>query len=837
VWEEEPLAPLDLRLVPAALAAWAGSALGLRGGHLAWWVAAACGLLLAVAAAAGLWRHGDHPAGPRIASTRRDPIGPPGDTVGRRGAVLAGVLAAVTVLGCSTLVAALAVVRAHRDPLVAAGDRGDWAVVDLVTAADPVPVPTRFGGGSAAGDGQDGTGRQPGDPSRAAGSDQRWRIPATAEQATVRGVRWRSAVAVTVFGTGRGWAGLAAGSRFTVSGTVGRDDFSILPGATLQAIGSPVLTRGPPWWLGWAVVARHRLVASAGVLDVDRAGLLRGLVVGDTAGITAQLTDDAKTTGLTHLVAVSGSHVAVVCGLVVVLLRRFGPRVAATGAGMTLVGLILLVGPAPSVLRAALMGAVGVAAVFVGRERAALPALAGTVVLLLLLDPSLALSFGFALSVQATAGLVLFAPGWTRALCRRGVPRGWAQVLVLPVAAQVATAPVIAALSGSVSLVAIPANIAAALVVAPALVVGLLCCAVGPWWAAGGRGLARLDGPLLGWITGVAHRLARMPDATLAWSAGAGGVLALALITAVGLVALRSRWIRLGAMAAACGLLLAVLPMRAASPGWPLAGWLITACEVGQGDGMVLSTGVPQTAVVVDTGPDPGLIDACLDRLGVTVIPMLVLTHLHADHVGGLAGAIEGRRVGTIGVGPDRDPAAAWGDVTVTAAGNGIPVVPLQPGMRWQEGDLTLEVLGPAMPFRGTDSDPNNDSVVMMAIDRGVRILMTGDIEKPAQRDLLDRRADLHADVLKEPHHGSAKILPEFLEAVDPKVSVIGVGPDNDYGQPSPTALNDLAAVGVRTILRTDLDGDAQVGLGPDGLVTAIRGPTLHGSRSAAAGD
>ena len=327
------------------------------------------------------------------------------------------------------------------------------------------------------------------------------------------------------------------------------------------------------------------------MLGADPGGLLRGLVVGDTGGIDQQLSDDARTTGLTHLVAVSGSHVAVVCGLVVVLLRRFGPRLATAGAGLTLLGLVVLVGPQPSVLRAALMGVVGMLAVFVGRERAALPALSASVIVLLVFDPSLALSFGFALSVQATAGLVLLAPGWTNALSRKGIPRGWAQLLVVPVAAQLATAPVIAALTGAVSLVSVPANIAAAAVVGPALIVGLVCCAVGPWWPAGGRELARVDGPLLGWITGVAHRLARIPDATVAWSAGTGGVVGLAVIIVAGVVGLRSRRVRIGALAAICGALLAVVPIKVVSPGWPLAGWLLTACEVGQGDGMVLVHG------------------------------------------------------------------------------------------------------------------------------------------------------------------------------------------------------------------------------------------------------
>ena len=748
----------------------------------------------------------------------------------------AGIVAAVAALGCAAALAAFAALRAGRDRLIGAGDREDWATVDLVAKADPVAVETPFGGSSTGTDDNDGTGWDSADRGPDPPTTQRWRVEAASERAVIRGETWPSAVTVTVFGTGPGWAGLTAGDRFRVSGAVGRDAYAILPGATIQAVGVPAVTRGPPWWMAWAVTARHRLALSAGVLDQDPAGLLRGLVVGDTGGISPGLADDARTTGLTHLVAVSGSHVAVVCGLVLVLLRRFGPRVAAIGAGATLVGLIVLVGPQPSVLRAALMGSVGILAAFVGRERAALPALCGTVILLLFVAPELALSFGFALSVQATAGLVLLAPGWTAALRRRGVPRGWAQLLVVPVAAQLATAPIIAALSGAVSLVSIPANIAAAVVVAPALIIGLLCCAAGPWWAPGGRGLARVDGPLLGWITGVAHRLARLPEASVGWSAGVGGVLGLAALILVGLVAMRSRRIRIGAAAAACGALLAVIPWRAVSPGWPLGGWLLTACEVGQGDGMVLSTGESGTAVVIDTGPDPAPMDACLDRLGITTIPMLVLTHLHADHVDGLRGAIRGRTVGAIGVGPDREPAPAWRSVSQSAADAGIPLVALHPGMRWRSGDLILDVLGPAAAFHGTDSDPNNDSVVLMAIDRGVRILMTGDIEEPAQQALLDGHLDLRADVLKEPHHGSAKILPEFLAAVDPSVSVIGVGADNDYGQPSPTALRDLAALGVHTVLRTDLDGDAQVGLGSTGLVTAIRGPTLGGGR-AASGD
>jgi len=137
-------------------------------------------------------------------------------------------------------------------------------------------------------------------------------------------------------------------------------------------------------------------------------------------------------------------------------------------------------------------------------------------------------------------------------------------------------------------------------------------------------------------------------------------------------------------------------------------------------------------------------------------------------------------------------------------------------------------VLGPDKAFYGTDSDPNNDSVVLMAERGGERILMTGDIEIEAQQALLNTGVDLHADVLKVPHHGSAKILDRFLDAVAPTVAVIGVGAHNDYGHPSPRLLSALAAHGVGTVMRTDQQGDVAVGMMDGRLVGVPRGAALR---------
>ncbi len=380
-----------------------------------------------------------------------------------------------------------------------------------------------------------------------------------------------------------------------------------------------------------------------------------------------------------------------------------------------------------------------------------------------------------------------------------------------------------------------PANLLVAPAVAPALLLGALAAALAPWWPSGAVGVARLAQPFVGWISGTAHRLATWSGARLPWPATVPGCLLLAGLLLALVLALRHRRIRALGVAAIAGASVIVVPARVVELGWPPTGWLVAMCEVGQGDAMVVSTGEAGSAVVVDTGPDPPLIDACLDRLRVTTVPLVIITHLHADHVGGFAGVLPGRSVGTVGVGPDRSSAMAWATLNRLAAARGSPVVALTPGVRWASGALSMTVLGPAHAFTGTDSDPNNDSVATLLTIDGVRILATGDMEQAAQQDLLSQHVDLRADVLEEPHHGSAKVLPAFIAAVAPRVSLIGVGNGNGYGMPSPTALSLLAGQGA-TVLRTDTQGDVAVALVDGQLVTVARGATLPAVKGAIGG-
>ena len=454
-----------------------------------------------------------------------------------------------------------------------------------------------------------------------------------------------------------------------------------------------------------------------------------------------------------------------------------------------------------------------------------MPSLAAAVLVLVFVSPPLARDPGFALSVLATVGLILLAPGWVAWLKSRRVPAGVAEALAVPAAATVATAPVIAAISGSVSLVSIPANLLAEPAVAPATILGVLAAVVSPVSGDAARWLAWLAGVPVGWLVEVGTRAAHVPLAAVSWPGGIAGAAVLVLGLAVAIPVLRWRPGRQVALAATAGAAAVLVPVQVVSPGWPPPGWLFVVCSVGQGDALVVGAGA-STAMVVDTGPEPTAVDQCLRRLGVRSVPLLVLTHMHADHVDGLDGVLGGRSVAELDVGPSREPAAGWREVLDSAGRHGVPVRTVSVGERRQFDGLTVDVLAPDRPFHGTRSDSNNSSVVLRVAVSGQRFLLTGDVEVEAQEALLRRGVDLRAAVLKVPHHGSAYQSPAFLRAVQASVGVISVGRDNDYGHPSPALLHELDRLGIRAV-RTDLDGDVAVALqgGRLSVVTRARAP------------
>lgn len=643
-------------------------------------------------------------------------------------------------------------------------------------------------------------------------------------EVTGRGATYALAAPVLVMAEDD-WSDLELGATVSATGRLTPaegDDLAALLGAR----GPPVVADDPDvWWDAAAAVRASIRDSVAHRPDAQRA-LVPALVDGDDAEVDGGLAEDFRTTGLTHLLAVSGTNLTLVVGFLLVLARWSGVRgrsLYVVGA-LGIVGFVLLARTEPSVLRAAVMGTVALFAMGTeGRARGS-RALGVAVLALVLVQPGLAASPGFALSVLATAGILLLAPGWRDALAR-WLPRWVAEAIAVPLAAQLACTPVVAAISGQVSLVAVAANLAAAPVVGPATVLGLGGGLTGLLWPTGGRLLGTLAGWCVAWLVVVATRGATLPAAAVGWGTGAAPLVALTLVVAgialAGPLLVRRRSTGL----ACCALLVTTMLVRVPTPGWPPEGWVLVACDVGQGDALVLNAG-PETGVVVDAGPDPALVDGCLDRLGIETVPLVVLTHFHADHVDGLPGVLEGRRVGAVETTRLLDPPGGVRGVESATGEAGLPAGPAPYAATRQVGEVRFQVLWPPADSPtigpGDGSTANEASVVLLAEVRGLRLLLTGDLEPEGQAALGRALPGLRADVLKVPHHGSRYQDEEWLLSLGARVALVSVGADNDYGHPSIDALAPLESAGT-DVLRTDLDGDIAVVERDGELLTATR--------------
>ncbi|MFL6061905.1 MAG: ComEC/Rec2 family competence protein [Marmoricola sp.] len=591
--------------------------------------------------------------------------------------------------------------------------------------------------------------------------------------------------------------------------------------AVLRVHGRAVVISGPGPITRGADTLRAAIARAAGH-GGPGAALVPGLVDGDDAGVSDALTADFRTTGLTHLTAVSGTNLTLILGFLLLLARWCGVRargLLVTG-GLGVVGFVVLAGPQPSVLRAAAMGTVALIGMGAGGREAGIRALGAGTFVLLLIDPGLAVSPGFVLSALATAGILLLAPRWRDAL-GRWLPRPVAEAIAVPLAAQLACTPLIAALSGQVSLVALAANLAAAPLVAPATVLGLVGGLVALVCDPVGRVVARPAVWCAEGIVEIARRGAGLELPAITWSTSAVSLLVLVVLCAAMALAMPHLLARPVPALLAAALLTVVVLVPLPTPGWPPPGWVFVACSVGQGDGLVLAVGV-HAAVVVDAGPDPRLMDRCLRRLHVRTIPVLVLTHFHADHVDGIGGVLHGRRVGVIETSPLADPPGGAAMVARAAAAAHVPVRVVSLGEVTHVGAISWQVLGPpVVPVAGSDSPPNDASVVMLVQVSGIRILLMGDEERPSQALLHAGNPDLHVDVLKVAHHGSSKQDPDLVGSLGARVAVISVGVNNDYGHPAGSTLDLLRRDGMQ-VRRTDQDGDVAVVVDGRGRLSTV---------------
>ncbi|MDQ7858970.1 MAG: DNA internalization-related competence protein ComEC/Rec2 [Armatimonadota bacterium] len=591
--------------------------------------------------------------------------------------------------------------------------------------------------------------------------------------------------------------------------------------------------RGTLAWL------RRRIVdAALGALPEPRGALLLSLLLGIDAHLPPELYRQFSAAGMVHLMVVSGAQVGIVAGACAWAMRlaRLPPAPAAALSVAAVVAFASLVGWAPSIGRAVVMSAIVLGGVALGRPRDRAATLAAAALALLVAQPAVLFDVGFQLSFAASWGLLFLAPAVAARLAVLG--RHAAGALGVTAGAQVAVAPLLAAHFQAVPVAGLLANLLAVPAIAVLVPAGFALIplvVVAPEAAAP---LLRALGPLLDAVLWMGRTFGGLPWATApsppvpAWAVAA----ALGALGAAA-AALSGSWrpARVQTFTAAAAAV-AVATAWLAGATAPPALLTVTVIDVGQGDAILIRSPSGRVALL-DGGGEIGAgrlgwdvgrmrVVPALRRAGVRRLDVVVLSHPHEDHVGGLPAVLENFPVGLV-----LDPGVPHASVSyarllrLIEAGR-IAHRSARQGLAVDlEAGATLRVLYPPEPAPALGGDPVHARGVVARLAHGAAaMLLAGDAEAPVERYLLDHGVPIASDVLKVGHHGSrTSTTPAFLARVAPRVAVISVGADNPFGHPHEATLAALARAGV-TVYRTDRDGAVTLATGGDGWrVTTAR--------------
>ena len=609
-------------------------------------------------------------------------------------------------------------------------------------------------------------------------------------------IHYKLRVPIRVMTSKQSMSKLLPGQRFSAQGRIVASKEARV--AALVVIKDEIeIQTQPSHWASALGAVRLGLRSLSG--DGDAGALIPGMVLGDTSKQSPQFKNSMKRSGLTHLVAVSGANFALVSAFVLWMMQFLFTRMAfrLSATAISLIAFIALVRPSPSVLRAAAMAAVLLIAQGTKRGRDSLPALGFAIAAVVIVDPWQARDAGFALSVLATAGLLIFAPVLVEKLSLH-MPEKLAQALAPPTAAIVFCSPIIVALSGYLAPMSVIANLLAAPFVAPITIVGFVSSLFSPFAPLLSSALIWFIRFPAGAIALIAHWASSFPVLTL--RTGKIGFLIVACFTL--LAWLFKKWFKYITIFTLIVLISITWLQR-----WPGGDWQIANCDIGQGDSMVLNLGNHQ-GLVIDVGPDAVAEDRCLKALGIKEIPLLILSHFHADHVAGLPGALNKRTVGQVWVSVNSAPLVE--SAMAQVALEGVEIIKAVRGMSSRVGPLTIKVLWPTLSatsfeeMPGEGSQINNSSIATLITSNEFSIFAGGDLEPPVQQILVKDVTPV--DIYKVCHHGSRYQDLAFMAALHPRISVISVGVGNTYGHPAVQTLEALTRLGSE-VVRTDIDG------------------------------
>ncbi|MGN0034663.1 MAG: DNA internalization-related competence protein ComEC/Rec2 [Coriobacteriales bacterium] len=623
-----------------------------------------------------------------------------------------------------------------------------------------------------------------------------------------------------------------AGSRIQAFGTLEPVEFDEA-GHTFHRRGTVgTLKAHSPQFVGWEhspsghVAPWRKSLVDAFTSFGDGGQLLAGVVTGNREGLRGTRTEEAfAACGLSHLLAVSGSHLAVVAAISSWVCALFGARRSTSFACTTalVVAYLFVSGLQVSAIRAAIMSETGLCALVAGRRKNAGAALGVALVAILATDPPAAFSVSLRLSALSVLGMLYLAPlvaNWLQ-VALRGPARRLVPPVAATLAAQATTLPATAELFGRISLIAPLANVLVAPLVDLLLLAGLLATPFVLLGSPLARPLCALAATASGLVCRLVEQLARVPLSSVA--TGVQPVVC-AAVTFCAAAALWFWWPRprlsgLVGVGVVCCLAALVVIVPAFLPVSPR----LVMLDVGQGDAILVRSG--RKTLLVDAGRDHRVLEEALARQHVRHLDAVVVTHLHDDHYGGLVSLSS-----TIGVDavylpapmlerfPDHEALEAARTLVGSEQVHGLSC-----GDRLVVDAISLSVLWPeGLSDRGGNADSLCLRLSFDAQGDGVEEasgLLCGDAESDVTGKLADEGLLGTIDLLKVGHHGSeTSTSRRLLEQTRPRIALVSVGADNDYGHPDPVCLDNLEQAGVQT-LRTDRSGDVTVRLDDRGML------------------
>ena len=552
---------------------------------------------------------------------------------------------------------------------------------------------------------------------------------------------------------------------------------------------------------------------AACIFPADVAGFLRGLLLGARDGMDYAQRNELSIAGIYHAVAVSGMHVSILFGMILILCG--GNRRLAAAIGLPVVAFfVVMTGAAASSVRAGCMLALLMLAPLAGREDDPPTSIAAVLLVLLVANPWAILDIGLQLSFASTAGILLFSGKIYRSVpvgkrfgqfLGRHRHIGWLLRVVLSafcwsLASMVFSLPLAAMRFGMVSLAALVVNPLCLWAISILFTGGLLLCPLGlvwPW-------LAAQIGWLLAWLAryvlSIVRLAAKVPFAAVYLENVYWWLFAAALYGTVVLLAAKPEAIRKWKAAALVAAAFAVC-LGCAAIEYRAAEFTFTMLDVGQGQCLIFQA--DGEATVIDCGgvPDESGETAAryLQSYGVFQIDNLVLTHYDSDHVNGAIRLLTREKVGTLWL-PDSEDESGWRDRLLAAA--------TERGCRTEFVRQDAAIAHGVTLFAPVSAKNGNDAGVCCLASAGeYDILITGDLSQFAEYRLLSLHALPETELLVAGHHGAdSSTSAALLELVNPETVAVSVGAENRYGHPAAETLERIAEIGAE-VYRTDLQG------------------------------